>query len=136
MYGASETRRTPDDPVNPRIASSDRCKHPYLDTERGAPKGDTVPIRVGYCHWVLVDRPNLRWVSIAILDEQRLGRGTGNNSPRGHAEVCPRDCGRDSGAQVREEGGVVVESAVAGQGCDELCAVDSDRRGKDEGGIW
>ena len=97
MYGASETRRTPDDPVNPRIASSDRCKHPYLDTERGAPKGDTVPIRVGHSRRVLVDRPNLRWGSIAVLDEQRLRCCTGNGSPRGHAE------GRDCNAQAREE---------------------------------
>ena len=105
MYGASETRRTPDDPVNPRIASSDRCKHPYLDTERGAPKGDTVPIRVGHSRRVLVDRPNLCWVSIAVLDEQRLGCGAAHYSPRGHAEVRSGDVGRGVGAQAQEERG-------------------------------
>ena len=62
-----KSKRTPDDPVNPPIAYSGRCKHPYFDTECGTAKRDTIPIRV------LADRPNLCWVSIAVLDEQRLG---------------------------------------------------------------
>ena len=86
--------------MSPHIAHSGQCRHPYLDTERSAPKRDAVPIRIGYCRLGLVDRPNLCWVSIAVLDEQCLEPGAGLYSP---CEVRPGDGGRGAGAQVRKE---------------------------------
>ena len=107
----------------------------HRNVHRRSSKGQAIPVRVRHCHRVLVHCPDLCRVVGAVLDEQRLRRRARHHPARGHTPVTPCNLARYAGAEDGEEGGDVVEGAVAGQGRGEPCAVEAAFRGEYEGGV-
>ena len=125
------TTRSPTPTQEPR--REERSAHRHVDPR--AAERDAVPVRVRDRHRVRVDRPDLRGVVRARLDEQRLRRGARHDAARGHAPVAVRDLPRVPRARAVERGDV-ARGAVARQCCDERRAGVATLGCEDERGVW
>ena len=99
------------------------------------PECNAVPVRVRDRLRVRVHRPELLRVVRAVVDVQRLGRGTGLDAVGGDTPVAESDLARHAGPEGGEERGAVVRGAVARELRAEARLGRGRLEAEDEGGV-